>query len=102
MAEEDVENGVSGWAGVVLGQIWAEHDQSMGKTLDWFSRRDRQQARSLVKPDQPHGQCLATENAQLRDQLDDARRALASLEDDYAELGAWADMAFRKLKQNGL
>ena len=102
MAEEDNRNEVSGWAGVALGRMWAEHDQSMGKTLDWFNGRDRQHARSPAKPAQPPVQCLATENARLRDQLNDAKRALAGLEDDYAELRAWADMASRKLKQNGL
>ena len=102
MAEEDVRDGVSGWAGVALGRMWAEHDQSMGQTLDWFNRRGRQHAQSPVKPAQPNVQCLTTENAQLRNDLNETKQALASLEDDYAELRAWADMASRKLKQHGL
>ena len=102
MADEDVANGVSGWAGVALGRMWARHEQSMGETLDWFNRRDRQQAKSPAKPALANIPYLAMENAQLRGQLNEAKQALAGLEDDYAELRAWADMASRKLKQNGL
>ena len=102
MAEEDVGNGLSGWAGVALGRMWAEHEQSMGKTLDWFNGCGRQHTQGPAKQVQHHDQSLATENSQLRDQLNQTRRALAGLEDDYAELRAWADMASRKLKQHGL
>ncbi len=102
MAEEHVRNGASGWAGVALGRMWAEHDQSMGQTLDWFNGRGRRHAQSPAKPAQPNVRCLTTENAQLRDHFNETKQALASLEDDYAELRAWADMASRKLKQHGL
>ena len=102
MAEEDVGSGLSGWAGVALGRMWAAHEQSTGETLDWFNRSGRQRAQSPAQPVPPHVHCLATENAQLRVQLDAAKRALANLERDYAELDAWADKASRKLKQHGL
>ena len=45
---------------------------------------------------------LAAENAHLKTLLKSTERNLAGLESDYAELRAWADMASRKLKQNGL
>ena len=83
----------------------------LGRQASEVDSTNRQALRTLFGPRTPNvdvntlvaqHQALATENARLRATLVSTERNLLGLENDYAELRAWADMAFRKLKQNGL
>jgi len=90
MADDESSNGLSGWAGVALGRMWAEHDRSVGETLTWFANRNRRQIDPAALLAQ--NQSLAAENAQLRQELADYKR-------NYAELDAWARRAERQIAQ---
>lgn len=102
MPDETDDRGLSGWAGVALGQMWSEHDRSTGRTLSWFNRSRSQLPPNATPVVQSQIAALKAENAQLRAQLETVQLRLAGVERDYAELDAWADIAARKLKQHGL
>jgi hypothetical protein len=90
MSDDESSNGLSGWAGVTLGRMWAEHDRSVDETLAWFGNRHRRQIDPAALLAQ--NEALAAENAQLRQDL-------AAYQHNYAKLRAWAEEAARDLKQ---
>jgi len=90
MSEEESSRGLSGWAGLALGRMWAEHDRSMGESIAWFASRNRRAtdpANLLAQ-----NQALAAENAQLRQELADYKL-------NYRNLKAWADRAEARIDQ---
>ena len=89
MPDDESNSGLSGWAGITLGRMWAEHDRSVDETLEWFGNRHRRKVDPAALVAQ--NQALAAENAQLR-------RDLAEYEHNYAKLRAWAEEAARDLK----
>ena len=88
------------YAAFQLGRQSAELDAATSRAIrSVFGRRAPQvDSTALVA----QNQALAEELAKLRTALSASQRNLSALESDYAELRAWADMASRKLKQNGL
>ena len=83
-----------------LGRQSAESDALRRDLLDTlFSPAAAQPSTALLIE---QNKSLAAENNHLKAVLNSTERNLAGLERDYAELRAWADMASRKLKQNGL
>jgi hypothetical protein len=90
MSDDESSNGLSGWAGVTLGRMWAEHDRSVDETLAWFGNRHRRQIDPAALLAQ--NEALAAENVQLRQDL-------AAYQHNYAKLRAWAEEAARDLKQ---
>lgn len=90
MSNDEHINGLSGWAGVALGRMWAEHDRSMDETLAWFVNGRRQP----VNPGalQAQNQALLAENAQLRQDL-------AAYKLNYGNLKAWANRAEARINQ---
>lgn len=90
MSDEEHSSGLSGWAGVALGRMWAEHDRSMDETLAWFVNGRRQPVNHAVL--QAQIQALAAENAQLR-------QALADYELNYRNLEAWSIRAEASINQ---
>ena len=88
MSDEEPGKGLSGWAGLALGRMWAQHDQSMGETIAWFANRNRR----ATDPAAAQNHALAAENAQLRQELADYKR-------NYTELDAWARRAERQIAQ---
>ena len=83
-----------------LGRQSAESDALRRDLLDTlFSPAGSQPDATLLMA---QNQTLAAENSHLKTKLKRTEDSLAGLESDYAELRAWADMASRKLKQNGL
>lgn len=90
MSDEEHSSGLSGWAGVALGRMWAEHDRSMDETLAWFVNRRRHQVNPAAL--QVEIQALVAENARLRQELTD-------YEFNYSNLKAWADRAEARINQ---
>ena len=83
----------------------------LGRQASEIESTNRRALRTLFRPRAPNvdvnalvaqQQVLAAENARLKATLVSTERNLVGLENDYAELRAWADMASRKLRQNGL
>ncbi len=89
MDDDGRSNGLSGWAGVALGRMWAEHGRSMDETAHWFANRNRPTIN--VAALQAHNQDLAAENARLR-------QALSDYELNYRNLKAWANRAEAKIE----
>ncbi len=88
------------YAAYQLGQQSAELDTATSRAIrSVFGRRAPQMDGVALLA---QNQALAAENARLKASLLSTERNLAGLENDYGELRAWADMASRKLKQNGL
>lgn len=82
-----------------------------GRQASEVEATNRRALQTLFGPRTPHvdvnavvaqNHALAAENARLKASLVSTERNLLGLENDYAELRAWADMASRKLKQHGL
>jgi hypothetical protein len=90
MPDDEHSKGLSGWAGIALGRMWAEHDRSMGETMDWFANRRSQPVNSTAI--QAQNQDLLAENARLR-------QALADYELNYANLKAWANRAEARINE---
>jgi hypothetical protein len=90
MSDDETSNGLTGWAGVTLGRLWAEHDRSVDETLAWFGNRHRRQLDPAALLAQ--NQAFAAENAQLRQELADYKR-------NFTELDAWAKRAERQIAQ---
>jgi hypothetical protein len=92
MDDDGTSKGLSGWAGVALGRMWAEHDRSMEETADWFANRHRR----AVDPAAvlAENQALAAENARLRQEL-------AAYKLNFNNLRAWADSAEKTLQRLG-
>ncbi len=89
MDDDGRSNGLSGWAGVTLGRMWAEHERSMDETAHWFANRHNRPVSPAVL--QAQNQALAAENVQLR-------QALSDYEVNYGNLKAWADRAEAKIE----
>ena len=88
------------YAAYQLGQQSAELDAATSRAIrSVFNRRAAQVDGATLLA---QNQALADEVRRLRTALSTSDRNLSVLEADYAELRAWADMASRKLKQNGL
>ena len=90
MSDDESSNGLSGWAGVTLGRMWAEHERSVDETLEWFGNRHRRQIDPATLLAQ--NQALAAENARLRQDL-------ADYELNYRNLKAWANRAEARIDQ---
>ena len=90
MDDDGRSNWLSGWAGVALGRMWAEQERSMGEMGQWFANRNRPVIN--VAALQADNQALATENARLRQDLEEFRH-------NYRQLRAWAEGASVKLKR---
>src|ERR1700744_4252570 len=90
MSEKESSRGLSGWAGLALGRMWADHDRSMGESVAWFANRNRRSTDATTLLEQ--NQALAVENAQLRQELADYRL-------NYRNLKAWADRAEAQIDQ---
>jgi hypothetical protein len=93
MSDDESSNGLSGWVGVTLGRLWAEHDRSVDETLAWFGNRHRRQIDPAALLAQ--NQALAAENAQLR-------QALEAYKLNYRNLRRWADGAEKTLERLGV
>lgn len=90
MSEKESSRGLSGWAGLALGRMWADHDRSMGESVAWFANRNRRSTDATTLLEQ--NQALAVENAQLRQELADYKL-------NYRNLKAWADRAEAQIDQ---
>lgn len=90
MDDDGPSKGISGWAGVALGRMWAEHERSMDETAHWFANRHNRPVSAAVL--QAQNQALAAENAQLRQDLEAYRH-------NYNKLNAWAEQAERDLRR---
>ncbi|NPD66358.1 hypothetical protein HN018_23280 (plasmid) [Lichenicola cladoniae] len=98
MTDDEPNSGLSGWAGVTLGRMWAEHERSTDDTLAWFANRRNPQA-SLADY-QAAIQALATQNQALADEILHLKKKLAVSERNYNALDAWADQAQAELREN--
>ncbi len=90
MPDDETRNGISGWAGIALGRMWAEHERSVDDTLDWFVNRRNETANSAAM--EARNQDLVAENSRLR-------QALADYELNYANLKAWANRAEAQINE---
>ena len=97
MSDEIPSNGLSGWAGVSLGRMWAEHERSTAGTLRWFGNRHRQ-GMSLADF-QVANQALAAQNQALAAEVLRLREILADYERNYNNLDAWADRAKARIEE---
>ena len=88
MSDDSQNNGLSGWAGIALGRMWAHHEQSMKETNTWFANGRRSPVDVNAVMAQNHA--LREENARLRDRLN----LYAS---NYDALDAWARKAEMEL-----
>ena len=88
------------YAAYQLGQQSAELDVATSRAIRSVLGRRAPQVDGVALLAQ--NRAMAEEVARLRTALSMSNRNLSALENDYAELRAWADMASRKLKQNGL
>ncbi len=92
MPGDESNNGLSGWAGITLGRMWAEHDRSVDETLEWFANRHRRNVDPAALVAQ--NQALAAENARLR-------RELEAYKLNFNNLRRWADSAENTLERLG-
>jgi hypothetical protein len=82
--------GLSGWAGIALGRMWANHERSVDETMDWLAKRRQPQinVNGLIN----QNRALAAENARLRQDLADYKL-------NYSNLKAWANRAEARINQ---
>ena len=97
MSDEFPSNGLSGWTGVVLGRMWAEHSRTTEEACAWFNNRHRQGA--SLADFQAANQELAAQNQALTAENQRLRESLAASERDYNNLDAWADRAKARIEQ---
>jgi hypothetical protein len=97
MSDEEPSNGLSGWAGITLGRMWAEHERSTDETLAWFAKRHRQGA--SLADFQAANQALFAQNQALAAENLRLREMLAAYEYNYNNLDAWADRAKARLEE---
>jgi hypothetical protein len=97
MSDELPSNGLSGWAGVSLGRMWAEHERSTAGTLKWFGNRHRQG--TSLADFQAANQELAAQNQALAAENLRLRESLAAYEYNYKNLDAWADRAKARIEE---
>ena len=97
MSDESPSNGLSGWAGVALGRMWAEHDRTMRQAGSWFVGRHGQGAsladfQAANQELAAQNQALAAENLRLKQDLSD-------YELNYNNLKAWAGRAKARIEE---
>jgi len=97
MSDELPSNGLSGWAGLVLGRMWAEDDRAMEKAGKWFVNR-RNQGASLADF-QAANQALAAQNQALSAENLRLKQDLSEYELNYNNLKAWAGRAKARIEQ---
>jgi hypothetical protein len=88
--DELPSSGLSGWAGIALGRMWANHERSVDETMDWLARRRQPQidVNGLIN----QNRALAAENARLRHSLTEYKL-------NYEELLRWSDGAEKTIKE---
>lgn len=97
MSDEYPTSGLSGWEGIALGRMWAEHDRTMEKAGRWFANRGNPSA--SLADFQAANQALAAQNQALTAENLRLRETLAEYERNYNILDSWADRAQAELRQ---
>ena len=97
MSDEMPSNGLSGWAGVALGRMWAENDRATEDACKWFAN-SRNPGASLADF-QAANQALAAQNQALAAENLRLRESLAAYEYNYNNLDAWADRAKARIEE---
>ncbi len=97
MSDESPSTGLSGWAGIALGRMWAEHDRTMRQAGSWFVGRHGQGA--SLADFQAANQELAAQNQALAAENLRLRESLAAYEYNYNNLDAWADRAKARIEE---
>jgi predicted RNase H-like nuclease (RuvC/YqgF family) len=97
MSDEYPNNGLSGWEGIALGRMWAEHDQTMERAGRWFGNRHNRGA--TMADFQAANQGLAAQNRELAAENLRLKERLEEFERNYNVLDSWAERAQAELRQ---
>ena len=97
MSDDLPSNGLSGWAGIALGRMWADHDRTMEHAGNWFAGRHNKTA-SLADV-QAANQALAAQNQALAAENLRLKQDLSDYELNYNNLKAWAGRARARIEE---
>lgn len=97
MSDELPSNGLSGWAGVALGRMWAENDRTMEEACKWFVNRHNKGA--SLADFQAANQAFAAQNQALAAENLRLKQDLSEYEFNYNNLKAWAGRATAEIEQ---